>query len=59
MIVIHLLRSIAIRSNLELKTRSKQLLGYLLLVIALEIKMSMKVIKNVKTQLKYWHFLFK
>jgi hypothetical protein len=31
----HLLRSIAIRPNLEWKTRSKQLLGFLLLDIAL------------------------
>ncbi len=31
----HLLRSTAIRPNLELKTRPKQLLGYLPLVIAL------------------------
>ncbi len=33
-IAMHLLRSIAIQPNLELKTRPRQLLGYLLLVIA-------------------------
>ncbi len=35
MIAMHLLPRIAIRHNLELKTRPKQLLGYLLLVIVL------------------------
>ncbi len=35
MIAMHLLPRIAIRPNLELKTRPKQLLGYLPLVIAL------------------------
>jgi hypothetical protein len=34
----HLVRSISIRPNLELKTQPKQLLGYLLIDIALPAK---------------------
>jgi hypothetical protein len=39
MIAMHLLCSIAIQPNLELKTQPKQLLGYLPLIIALAAQM--------------------
>ncbi len=46
----HLLSSVTIQPNLELKTRPKQLLGSLPLVIALPVQGYKIIIKNTKNE---------